>query len=78
MTYLLIFIAGILFVFIMNFISPILDALSTWVQNIFGAKSVKLQVEAEKTKLEADQTPVGAIGFQYEAPVEDWEEEDDE
>ena len=78
MDYLLIFIAGILFVFIMNFISPILDALSTWIQNIFGEKSVKLQVEAEKAKLEADASPVHAVGFQYDAPVEDWEDDEEE
>lgn len=74
MTYLLTFISGILFI---SFLAPILDAFGTYLQNWWGAKSVKLQVQAEKDKMEADANPVHAVGFRYDAPEEDWEDDEE-
>lgn len=73
---LLIFICGMIFV---SFFYPIADSISTFIQNWFGAKSVELQVKAEQKKLEVDQTPVHAVGFQVPQEPEQeeyWEEED--
>ena len=75
-----IFICGMVFV---SFGYPILDSISTWVQNFFAKKSVALQVQAEKNKQEVQQeevAPVHAIGFQVpeqqEEYDEDWEEDE--
>lgn len=74
---LLIFICGMVFV---SFAYPMLDAISTLFQNWLGSKSVSLQVKAEKTKMEVDQTPVHAVGFQIpqepEQDDEDWGEDE--
>ena len=74
MTYLLIFISGILFI---NFLYPILDSISVYICNYFSSKSIKLQVQTEKVKAEIDETPIRTIGFQI-PNEEDWEEENDE
>ena len=72
-----IFIFGMVFV---SFVYPMLDAISTLFQNCLGSKSVSLQVKAEKAKMEVDQTPVHAVGFQIpqepEQDDEDWEEDE--
>ena len=73
MTYLSIFIFGLVFGLI---IMPILDAIGTWLQNIFGLKSVILQKQAELFTVEPEEE-VRAVGFQIE-DEEDEEEEYDE
>ena len=73
---LLIFICGMVFV---SFGYPILDSISTWVQNFFAKKSVALQVQAEKNKQEVQQeevAPVHAIGFQVPEQQEEYDDEE--
>ena len=74
---LIVFILGILFI---SVLMPILDAIGTWVVNIFNLKIVEMQVEAEEVKAEVvDDGPKHAIGFQYENEEDDeWEDDEDE
>ena len=56
---------------------PALDAMGTWIANLFGLKSVKLNHEASKYAVEEeDGVPVQAVGFQI--PSEEMEEVEDE
>ena len=68
MTYLFIFIFGLIFGLILM---PILDAVGTWLQNYFGLKSVILQKQAELFTVEPEEE-IRAVGFH----VEDEEEEE--
>ena len=71
-----IFICGMVFV---SFGYPILDSISTWVQNFFAKKSVALQVQAEKNKQEVQEeesSNVHAIGFQVPEQQEEYDDEE--
>ena len=76
---LLIFIFGIVFATVLM---PILDAIGTWVQNIFGKGSIKLQVEAEKIQKSTEEEEIQKqpMGFHMpeseEIEEENWEEEE--
>ena len=63
MIYLCLFLAGFLFATI---IMPILDVLSTWIQNIVGLHNVRMQKEAEEIT-NNEEKPIHAIGFSTNA-----------
>lgn len=55
---------------------PILDSVSTHIQNKFNLRNVKLQVEAQKVQESMqEQPPVHAIGFAVANEEEDYDNE---
>lgn len=51
---------------------PVLDAISGWISNVFGLKSVKLNYEAAKYATEEpEETHTQAVGFYVEDDCED-------
>lgn len=83
MTYLLIFVAGILFV---QFIMPLLDGLLSWVLLALEAKKAALSEKVNESNIKMKQAATSAaeanfpkprtIGFT--APAEEYETEEDE
>ena len=73
---LILFVGGMVFGLI---IMPILDAIGTWLQNLFGLQSVKLQAKAAQVGagIEEENENARAVGFQI-SDTEFDEEEDDE
>lgn len=53
---------------------PVFDAVSNWLANWFGLKSVKLNHEASKFTEENNQTTTQAIGFQVPNEIEEGED----
>lgn len=67
MDYLLIFIFGIVFV---NCLFPILDSFSTWIQNVFGSKSVLIQKSLDSLDENEEEFQQNQIGFHFNQPEE--------
>ena len=55
---------------------PVLDSISTWLVNVFGLKTLKLNKEAEEFAVTEEEPPIQAIGFSI--PSEEDEENYDE
>ena len=57
---------------------PVLDSIGSWISNVFGLKSIKLNHEAAKytSETEEENIPVQAVGFQIPSEEEEMIEDE--